>query len=80
MAPLGLQRWGLRLPLCKSKVGPFENKGGGACRTIAVMDWSDNNNMSLHEDKFENVCHSATKTNYLCQLFLYVNSTSTKLL
>ena len=34
----------------------------------AVMDWSANNNMSLHEDKFEYLCHSASKSNILRQL------------
>ena len=31
----------------------------------AVVEWSVNNNMTLHEDKFEYICHSAKKTNYL---------------
>ena len=34
----------------------------------AVVEWSVNNNMTLHEDKFEYICHSAKKTNYLRHL------------
>ena len=34
----------------------------------AVVEWSVNNNMTLHEDKFEYICHSAKKTNLLRHL------------
>ena len=34
----------------------------------AVVKWSVNNNMTLHEDKFEYKCHSARKTNQLRHL------------
>ena len=33
-----------------------------------VIQWSMKNNMTLHEDKFEYICHSASKSNSLCQL------------
>ena len=34
----------------------------------AVGEWSVNNNMTLHEDKFEYICHSAKNTKYLRHL------------
>ena len=33
-----------------------------------VMQWSHKNNMTLHEDKFEYMCHSATKSSLLHEL------------
>ena len=33
-----------------------------------VMQWSQNNNMTLHEDKFEYMCHSATKYSTIREL------------
>lgn len=46
----------------------------------AVIDWSANNNMSLHEDKFEYMCHSASKSNdlrklpFVCEFYQYKTS------
>ena len=45
-----------------------------------VMQWSSKNNMTLHEDKFEYMCHSASKSYHLrelpfvCQHFQYATS------
>ena len=33
-----------------------------------VITWSDCNNMMLHEDKFEYICHQANRSNLLLQL------------
>ena len=33
-----------------------------------VVKWSVTNNMTLHEDKFEFICHRSTKSNMLCEL------------
>ena len=35
-----------------------------------VMQWSSKNNMTLHEDKFEYMCHSASKSYHLRELRL----------
>ena len=34
----------------------------------SVIKWSVTNNMTLHEDKFEFICHRSTKSNMLCEL------------
>ena len=46
----------------------------------AVVEWSVNNNMTLHKDKFEYICHSATKKRRTtCAIFnLFLSSISTK--
>ena len=36
----------------------------------AVVEWSVNNNMTLHEDKFEYICHSANR--FTCGKFYTV--------
>ena len=33
-----------------------------------IIAWSDRNNMMLHEDKFEYICHQANRSNLLLQL------------
>ena len=33
-----------------------------------IITWSDYNNMMLHEDKFEYICHQANRSNLLLQL------------
>ena len=33
-----------------------------------IITWSDCNNMMLHEDKFEHICHQAKRTNLMLQL------------
>ena len=34
----------------------------------SVIKWSVTNNMTVHEDKFEFICHRSTKSNMLCEL------------
>ena len=34
----------------------------------SVTEWSKRNNMTLHEDKFEYICHAATRNNTLLEL------------
>ena len=47
----------------------------------AVVEWSTKNNMTLHEDKFEYMCHSSRKTNplrslpFVSQFYQYKTST-----
>ena len=51
----------------------------------SIIKWSVTNNMTLHEDKFECICHKSTKSNMLCefptvcQFFQYTTSNGSTL-